>query len=536
MFKQFFQFAPRDMTALNRVIIQTLIVFLISWFISNMLYHNMQSIYDEEYFDRVTKIIFYGWIVISALFFLYYKTFNTSLAILFLVFRVVSIQMNFALNEIEFSDIFSGDDISFIVLLLIEMVGLSLLALRLVQLSFHRVKISGSYKKSRLNYLYDFTTLDKKYFFILSFVFFTLGFWGILASSTYYGFFLFGLVSFAFLGMLTLGIIYLSWKLIGDSNPLTKTLLLLVPFYNFFHIFVAVRDYPAAYNQFCQRNNIQSQLDEQPFSWMSWGLLLLAIFGKKFPFAGLIYFLIVLNVSNKLLDSIKVLENTQTMDVDSQKDEEYGLFFALVAKVAKADGRISELEAEIISNLLDDISRQFPNPYIARPVFKAIFEMEKNSINDAFDKANLLYKKVPSEQKRIQYFEFLLSLAFDNGEIDESEEKMLFGIYNSLRLDSSRYKELFEKYKILSMNRQKNYSNSNSSSSNTTSTDPYSVLGCSSTDTNEHIKTQYRTLVKKYHPDIISGQGLDAEFIELATKKLQQINGAYETIKKQRGM
>ena len=487
--KDFFKYKPENLKDLDKVIIQTLIVFLISWFISNMMYHNIQAEYDDEYFDRTFKTIFYGWIVISALFFLYYKTFNSSLAILFLVFRVVSIQMNFILNEVEFNDIFS-EDISFIIMLLIEMVGLSLLALRLVQLSWHRVFLNGSYKKSKLNYFYDFVTLDKKYFFILSFIFFALGIWGFIAGATSSGFFLFGLVSFALLGMLTLGIIYLAWKLIADQNPLAKTLLLLVPIYNFFHIFTAIRDYPAAYNQYCVQNNIQNRLDEQPFTLVSWGLLLLVIFGKKFPFAGLIYFMIVLNMSNKLLEAIKVLESAQTMDVDSQKDEEYGLFFALVAKVAKADGRISELEAEMISNLLDDISRQFTNPYTARPVFKAIFEMEKNTINDAFDKANFLYKKVPNEQKRIQYFEFLLTLAFDDGEIEESEEKMLFGIYNALRLNASSYKDLLEKFRLLSKNRQKSYSNSNNTSqTNSSSQDAYTILNCSPSDTNEHYNT-----------------------------------------------
>lgn len=54
--------------------------------------------------------------------------------------------------------------------------------------------------------------------------------------------------------------------------------------------------------------------------------------------------------------------------------------------------------------------------------------------------------------------------------------------------------------------------------------DPYKVLGVSRDATDEEIKTAYRRLAKKYHPDLNPG---DAE----AAKKMQQVNAAYEQIK-----
>ena len=41
------------------------------------------------------------------------------------------------------------------------------------------------------------------------------------------------------------------------------------------------------------------------------------------------------------------------------RESELGLLIALVAKVAKADGRVSELEAQLISIMFDDISKIF---------------------------------------------------------------------------------------------------------------------------------------------------------------------------------
>lgn len=54
--------------------------------------------------------------------------------------------------------------------------------------------------------------------------------------------------------------------------------------------------------------------------------------------------------------------------------------------------------------------------------------------------------------------------------------------------------------------------------------DPYQVLGVSPNASDEEIKSAYRKLAKKYHPDLHPGD-------EEAAKKMQQINAAYEQIK-----
>ena len=53
--------------------------------------------------------------------------------------------------------------------------------------------------------------------------------------------------------------------------------------------------------------------------------------------------------------------------------------------------------------------------------------------------------------------------------------------------------------------------------------DPYSVLGLSSTASEEEVKKAYKTLAKKYHPDVC---GSDPN----AAKKMQEINAAYDAI------
>jgi len=53
------------------------------------------------------------------------------------------------------------------------------------------------------------------------------------------------------------------------------------------------------------------------------------------------------------------------------------------------------------------------------------------------------------------------------------------------------------------------------------------VLGLHPGATIEDIKTAYRELSKKFHPDVISGKGLDEEFVQFATRRFQQIQESY---------
>ena len=61
--------------------------------------------------------------------------------------------------------------------------------------------------------------------------------------------------------------------------------------------------------------------------------------------------------------------------------------------------------------------------------------------------------------------------------------------------------------------------------------DPYSILGIQKTATDEEVKTAYRELVRKYHPDNYSD---DNPLKDLANEKMQEVNEAYDEILRMR--
>jgi len=62
----------------------------------------------------------------------------------------------------------------------------------------------------------------------------------------------------------------------------------------------------------------------------------------------------------------------------------------------------------------------------------------------------------------------------------------------------------------------------------------YKILGIDPSATDEEVKRAYREMAKKNHPDLVSNLG--EEVRQAAEKKFQEVNAAYESIKKQRGL
>ena len=58
--------------------------------------------------------------------------------------------------------------------------------------------------------------------------------------------------------------------------------------------------------------------------------------------------------------------------------------------------------------------------------------------------------------------------------------------------------------------------------------DPYQILGVSPTADDDEIKSAYRNLARKYHPD----KYRDSDLAEMAGAKMKEINAAYDEIQK----
>jgi len=206
----------------------------------------------------------------------------------------------------------------------------------------------------------------------------------------------------------------------------------------------------------------------------------------------------------------------------SLKKSELGLFVALVAKVAKADGKVDALEAQLIGIMFDDISAIFPEPTKTKDILKEIFNEEKERSDNTEQIAHSLASAIKrNKAQQQQFMGFLIQLAFIDGEVSQSEEDILALIAEALEFDPDAYHAIFDQFEQMMQNIEPKANIDNA----------YKLLGVSKEDDMSLIKKAYRKLVREYHPDIIKSQGKSEEYMKEATAKTQEINQAYEMIK-----
>ena len=211
-----------------------------------------------------------------------------------------------------------------------------------------------------------------------------------------------------------------------------------------------------------------------------------------------------------------------SVSYESIKNSELGLFVALVAKVAKADGKVEALEAQLVGIMFDDISAVFPEPQKTKDILKRIFSEEKDRSDDTQEVAQHLGRAIKRDRaKQQQFMGFLIQLAFIDGEVSKSEEEVLQTIAEAMEFDPDAYHAIFDQFEKMMQNIQPKANIG----------DAYKLLGVNESDDMDVIKKAYRKLIRQYHPDIIKSQGKDEAYMQEATAKTQEINQAYEMIK-----
>ena len=116
---------------------------------------------------------------------------------------------------------------------------------------------------------------------------------------------------------------------------------------------------------------------------------------------------------------------------------------------------------------------------------------------------------------RLQLMHYLFGIALADGNADESEVEIIEQIAMAMGLGATD----FQSIKAMFVKDTES---------------AYKILGIPANVTDEELKTAYREMAKKYHPDKVSHLGEDVK--KAAEEKFMKVNEAYETIKKERGM
>nr|WP_314442304.1 molecular chaperone DjiA [uncultured Campylobacter sp.] len=120
------------------------------------------------------------------------------------------------------------------------------------------------------------------------------------------------------------------------------------------------------------------------------------------------------------------------------------ILVALLAKVAKSDGHVSESEAAMISEILDDLVRQMGAGEREREALKLVYKLEKENLANArelAEKYNQTYRPSPSRKTGLIYF--FLNLAYVDRGFSAAERRTISQICDGLGLPEHIQSQMF---------------------------------------------------------------------------------------------
>lgn len=182
-------------------------------------------------------------------------------------------------------------------------------------------------------------------------------------------------------------------------------------------------------------------------------------------------------------------------------------FLLLFAKVMKADGKVMRSELDFVRLWLDNNFGQ-ENTQNRIELLKEFLSKDID-LNQVCSKINFTLNYA----SRVQLIHSLYGIALSDGDCSKEEKATIELIASLMRISEQDYKTIEAMY----------YKNNDSS---------YVILQVDKNASEDEIKKAYKRLCLKYHPDRVASLGEKAQ--QIATQKFQEINLAYESIKKER--
>jgi len=264
-------------------------------------------------------------------------------------------------------------------------------------------------------------------------------------------------------------------------------------------------------------------------------------FDKSF-FAGFIGFFvgsfISFKLSGGLLGQLSGFGNVG--GVTGIKTQKQSVFFktvfTLMGKLAKADGRVSETEIAHVEKFMQQLNMSPNNRKKAIKHFQTGAKLDYD-VDPLIE--NFIEVTATSPNLKQMLMVYLLRVAAADGQLDQKETALMREISQKVGYSEQQFAQLMAMLQGQDQFAGGQYQQGGSAS-NYRSIDAvaaaYQALGVSKDDSDSEIKKAYRRLVREYHPDKLMGQGLPEAMIKEATERSQEIQTAYDTIKKSRGI
>lgn len=206
-------------------------------------------------------------------------------------------------------------------------------------------------------------------------------------------------------------------------------------------------------------------------------------------------------------------------DEDRIKKGEFGILSQILAHIAKSDGKVCDLEHELISEMLNDMAvelNQYNDYKDARGSLQSIFD-EATKESDLDNLANAFVEATKGEyKKRVKVVEFLLAVAYADGELSEAEREKIIDVAAIFELNNDDFNRIYDDFEA-------RYNNG----VEITQDKAMALLGLEAGFTRKELENAYHKAIKDKKQNIF--KSLNKPF---DSESLREVDSAYKVLSK----
>ena len=205
--------------------------------------------------------------------------------------------------------------------------------------------------------------------------------------------------------------------------------------------------------------------------------------------------------------------------------------FLVMGQLAKSDGRVSQQEIEQAQFIMNQMGLNENQ----RGEAIRYFSEGKSPHLDLNRELQQFMRSVGHRGSLIQMFlEIQLSMAYADGKLSMEEKRLLDKVCRILGISALQFEFIHARVRASQEQFRGQFNESFSSTGNELKT-AYGVLGVNSDATDSEVKKAYRKLMSQHHPDKLVAKGLPEAMMKIAKEKTQEIQTAYDKVRKARG-
>ncbi|MCK6263015.1 co-chaperone DjlA [Vibrio sp. ZSDE26] len=223
-----------------------------------------------------------------------------------------------------------------------------------------------------------------------------------------------------------------------------------------------------------------------------------------------------------------------------RQEEFFKAAFAVMGHVAKAKGQVTAQEIQLATTMMERMNLHGEQRRAAQNAFR-------EGKDSGFPLDSVLERVKISAAGRFDLLQFFLELqisaAFADGQIHPSERDVLHKIAKGLGFSSAQLEQRLRMQEAAFRFQHGGGAHQGGQHSGAWQQESqadhlaaaYDVLDVSENAESKEIKRAYRKLMNEHHPDKLMAKGLPPEMMNVAKEKSQDIQNAYDLIKKVKG-